>query len=50
MPAYAIFTDKELAALAKLEVLTAKNMVEIKGIGQRKVEKYGTYFITQKEK
>ncbi|MCB9298197.1 MAG: HRDC domain-containing protein [Lewinellaceae bacterium] len=31
MPAYAIFSDKELAAMAKVERLTAAAMKEIKG-------------------
>ncbi|MCB9298705.1 MAG: HRDC domain-containing protein [Lewinellaceae bacterium] len=49
MPAYAIFSDKELAAMAKVERLTAAAMKEIKGVGEKKIEKYGQHFITKKE-
>ena len=45
--AYIIFTDEELAALAKLEEITEKNMLEIKGIGEKKVERYSKYFISK---
>ena len=45
IPAYAIFKDEELAAMAKLEELTLSNMKTVKGIGEKKVEKYGKHFI-----
>ncbi|MBX7243579.1 MAG: HRDC domain-containing protein [Bacteroidia bacterium] len=45
IPAYAVFTDEELAGLAKLETFNVKNMLTIKGIGQKKVEKYGEKFV-----
>ncbi len=41
VPAYAVFTDAELAEISKLENLTENCMLSIPGIGQRKVEKYG---------
>ena len=44
IPAYAIFTDEELAALAKIEFLTPAAMRSVKGVGEKKVEKYGTKF------
>ena len=47
IPAYAIFTDEELAGLAKLETLTLAAMRNVKGIGEKKVEKYGNHFINQ---
>lgn len=47
LPAYAIFTDEELAELAKLEVINAAAMKSIKGIGEKKVEKFGSYFFTK---
>lgn len=51
VPAYAIFTDKELAMLAEFEELTLDKMQEVKGIGKQKVEKYGPKFlIDQNEK
>ena len=45
IPAYAIFTNEELAKLAKLENLTLANMKKVKGIGEKKVEKYGQHFV-----
>ena len=45
VPAFAIFTDEELAGLAKWEVLTAANMKAVKGIGEKKLEKYGPHFL-----
>lgn len=45
--AFIIFTDEELAALAKLDEITEKNMLGIKGIGQKKVERFAKYFITE---
>ena len=41
VPAYAVFTDSELAEIAKLDAVDAKSMLTIPGIGQKKVEKYG---------
>ncbi|MDR2971003.1 MAG: HRDC domain-containing protein [Bacteroidales bacterium] len=45
VPAYAVFTNEELAEIAKLEELTEKNMLKIQGIGEKKVEKYGKKMI-----
>lgn len=45
VPAYAIFTDEELAELAKIETLSKTAMLRINGIGDKKVEKYAPYFI-----
>lgn len=50
IPAFAVFTDEELAGLAKLETITAQNMLTIKGIGNKKVERYAQYFITKPER
>ena len=47
IPAYAIFTDEELAGLAQLEALTPATMRSVKGIGEKKIEKYGNHFFTQ---
>jgi superfamily II DNA helicase RecQ len=41
VPAYAVFTDAELAEIAGLSELSFKNMLSVKGIGLKKVEKYG---------
>ena len=45
VPAYAVFTDEELSNIAKLEVITVAAMKKIKGIGDKKVEKYGHHFV-----
>jgi len=45
IPAFAIFTDAELAEMAKLEILSIENIQSIKGIGEKKLEKYGLKFI-----
>ncbi len=41
VPAYAVFIDEELANMAGLETLTLKSIQSIKGIGEKRVEKYG---------
>lgn len=48
LPAYAVFTDEELAEMAKVEVLNATEMKKIKGIGDKKVERFGKHFIKDK--
>ncbi|MBX2926628.1 MAG: HRDC domain-containing protein [Saprospiraceae bacterium] len=47
LSAFIIFTDEELAELAKLDEITEKNMLAIKGVGEKKVERFAKYFITQ---
>jgi superfamily II DNA helicase RecQ len=47
VPAFVIFTDEDLAALAKLETITEKTMLSVKGIGDKKVERYAKHFITK---
>ncbi len=44
--AFVVFTDEELAELAKLEMITEASMSKIKGIGDKKVARFGKYFIT----
>lgn len=41
VPAYAVFSDEELAGIAKLPAIDASKLISVKGIGDRKVEKYG---------
>jgi superfamily II DNA helicase RecQ len=50
LPAYAVFTDEELAGLAKLDVITRKTMLSVKGIGDKKVERFAKYFVQKQEK
>ena len=45
VPAYAVFTDAELAEIAKLDKLTLTALQNIPGIGKKKVEKYGNMFV-----
>ena len=49
IPAFAVFTDEELAGLAKLNNITPKNMLSVKGIGDKKVERFAKYFINNSE-
>ncbi|MBK8193472.1 MAG: HRDC domain-containing protein [Lewinellaceae bacterium] len=44
VPAYVVFTDGELAAIAKLEVITPAGLSAVEGVGEKKIEKYGHYF------
>jgi len=47
VPAYAVFTDEELAGIAKLPIKDVETehvlslLMTVKGIGEKKVEKYG---------
>ena len=45
IPAFAIFTDEELSGLAKIENLDLQSMRTVKGVGEKKVEKYGKQFL-----
>ena len=45
LPAFAIFTDAELSEMSKTEVLNLEVLSAIKGIGEKKVEKYGLKFM-----
>lgn len=45
VPAYAVFTDAELALLAQSEELTEQSMLKIDGIGKKRVEKYGAQLL-----
>lgn len=45
VPAYAVFTDEELAEIARLPVIDVGKLISVKGIGDKKVEKYGSQLI-----
>ncbi len=45
VPAFAVFSDEELAGLAVLSNLTISSMQTVKGVGEKKVQKYGERFI-----
>lgn len=40
IPAYAVFTDEQLADIARLDQLTPATMKQVKGVGEGKVERY----------
>jgi superfamily II DNA helicase RecQ len=40
VPAYAVFTDEELAAIAKMEMPNLTKIKKIKGMGDKRAEKY----------
>lgn len=46
VPAYVIFTNDELSKLAVIEDLTLAAMKKVKGVGPKKIEKYGQHFIS----
>ena len=41
VPAYAVFTDAELAQIAQLSSIEEKMVMKINGIGEKRIEKYG---------
>lgn len=41
VPPFAVFTDAELAELARNEVLSPSSMRSVAGVGKKKIEKYG---------
>jgi superfamily II DNA helicase RecQ len=41
VPAFAIFTDKQMAELARFETITVDTMCKVEGIGTAKTEKFG---------
>jgi superfamily II DNA helicase RecQ len=43
--AYVVFTDAELAEIAKLQEMSTNKLKSIKGIGDKKAEKYGKLLI-----
>ncbi|MDX2248818.1 MAG: HRDC domain-containing protein [Bacteroidia bacterium] len=49
IPAFAVFSDEELSEMAKIEKLTVAAMKKIKGIGVKKIEKYASKFISEKD-
>lgn len=50
IPAYAVFTDAELAEIAKLPVINQKTILSIKGIGEKKAERFGSKLIEMFQK
>ncbi len=50
VPAYAVFTDEELAKISQLENITPEHLKQIHGIGAKKIEKYGNKLVELYEK
>lgn len=49
VPAFAIFTDAQMSALAQLEELTVTSMQTVSGIGEKKAEKYSERMLVHLE-
>ena len=47
VPAYAVFTDAELADISKLAIVSEKNVMQIKGIAEKRMAKYGKAMIVR---
>jgi ATP-dependent DNA helicase RecQ len=45
VPAYVVFTDRTLAELASRKPRTSAGMLEVRGVGQTRLEKYGERFL-----
>lgn len=50
IPAYAVFTDAELAQMAQAENLNGQTLLQMEGIGKKRLEKYGTLIIEMCQK
>jgi len=46
-PAYAIFTNEQLAAMAQLREFSLKALSEIEGIGEKRLNLYGEVFLAE---
>jgi superfamily II DNA helicase RecQ len=46
VPAFAVFTDEELAGIAQLQEWNVSSLKRVKGIGEKKCEKYGMRMIS----
>jgi superfamily II DNA helicase RecQ len=45
LPAYCIFADKTLVALAQAHPTTESDMLRVSGVGPAKLEKYGEAYL-----
>jgi len=46
VPAYALFTNEQLASMARQKINSITAMSEIEGVGKSRIEKYGDAFLT----
>jgi ATP-dependent DNA helicase RecQ len=47
VPAYVVFSDRTLQAMAEQKPCTADGLLEIHGVGQKKLEEYGEAFLAE---
>jgi superfamily II DNA helicase RecQ len=47
IPAYAVFTNKELAELSKHETINKELLLNLDGFGQGRMEKIGVHFLSK---
>ena len=47
MPVYAVFTNEELAGIAVLDEILPETIKTVKGIGERKTERFGKRLVEQ---
>jgi len=47
VPAYAIFTNEELAGMAQISEMTIAGLRNVNGIGEKKAGKWGKYFVDE---
>lgn len=45
VPAYALFTNEQLAAMVRQGMRTAEDLAQLEGVGPARVEKYGAAFL-----
>lgn len=45
VPAYALFTNEQLAAMVQRRVKTTEDLATVEGVGPSRVEKYGSVFL-----
>jgi superfamily II DNA helicase RecQ len=46
LPAYAVFTNEQLAEISRMRCATATELGKIEGVGKARVDKYGTAVLT----
>ena len=47
VPAYVVFSDRTLQAMAEQKPCTADGLLEIHGVGQKKLDEYGEVFLKE---
>jgi len=50
IPAYSVFTNEQLAQMVRRRITSLKELKEIDGIGEARVERYGAKFLASLEK